>query len=251
MVAASRSMAPLAIALSRRGVAAVAPDLPGFGLSDKPARALDVDEHADALAAWMRAAAPDGAALLGNSFGSQIAAAAVQRHPALVPRLVLVAPTIDPEQRRIALRVMPFLDRPARRSRRPRLPSVQRWRDRAQRGFLGASERRLGALPSLGRLLLTEYLSAGLLRALSTYRHSIRDEIADRLPDITVPTLVIRGENDHVVRAGWARRATDLLGDGHLVTVPGADHSGQLTAAEPIADLVAPFLREGHNQATG
>jgi pimeloyl-ACP methyl ester carboxylesterase len=251
MVVASRSMEPLGRALAARGITVVAPDLPGFGRSAKPARALDVDEHADALAGWMRTAAPAGAAVLGNSFGSQIAAAVAQRHPALVPRLVLIAPTIDPEQRRLALRAMPFLDRPARRSRQARLPAAQRWRDRAQRGFLRASAWRLGEQPSLGQLLLIEYLSAGLLRAVSTYRHSIRDDIAGRLARISVPTLVVRGENDHVVRAGWARRATGLLHDGHLATVPGADHSGQLTAAEPIADLVVAFLRGHHVQPTG
>src|SRR5687768_13321911 len=31
-----------------------APDLPGYGLSDKPERVLDVPELADVLAGWMR-----------------------------------------------------------------------------------------------------------------------------------------------------------------------------------------------------
>src|SRR5919109_4238865 len=43
-----------------------APDLPGFGLSDKPRRTLAVPQLADSLAAWMRARKLRDAALVGN-----------------------------------------------------------------------------------------------------------------------------------------------------------------------------------------
>jgi pimeloyl-ACP methyl ester carboxylesterase len=48
-------------------------DLPGFGLSDKPARTPDVAGLADTLAAWILAAGLDRPALLANSFGYQVA----------------------------------------------------------------------------------------------------------------------------------------------------------------------------------
>jgi pimeloyl-ACP methyl ester carboxylesterase len=137
---------------------------------------------------------------------------------------------------------MPFLDRPGRR--RPSKRAKARWGD-AQRQLLRAWQRRLGPRPSLRDLLVTEYVAAGLLRAASTYRHGIHDDITTRLPRIGVPTLVVRGANDRIVTASWARRATGLLADGRLRTVTGADHSGQFAAAEPIAELVAEFLEDG------
>jgi pimeloyl-ACP methyl ester carboxylesterase len=53
----SRYMTPIAIELAAT-CKVYAPDLPGFGLSAKPSRILDVPALADALAAWMRALRP-------------------------------------------------------------------------------------------------------------------------------------------------------------------------------------------------
>lgn len=51
-----------------------APDLPGFGKSDKPPRVLNVAELSDSLVAWMEKIGLKSAALVGNSFGCQIIA---------------------------------------------------------------------------------------------------------------------------------------------------------------------------------
>jgi pimeloyl-ACP methyl ester carboxylesterase len=67
-------------------------DLPGFGLSFKPARALDVRDLARALAAWLAETALAGPVLLANSFGCQVAAELAAERPDLVDRLVLLDP---------------------------------------------------------------------------------------------------------------------------------------------------------------
>lgn len=58
-------------------------DLPGFGLTDKPAEPLDVAGLADALAAWIRAAGLERPTLLANSVGCQIAVDCAVRHPTM------------------------------------------------------------------------------------------------------------------------------------------------------------------------
>ena len=63
-----RYMVPVARHLARH-YRVFAPDLPGFGDSEKPRRALDVPELGDALAAWIRATGLGRAVPLGNSFG--------------------------------------------------------------------------------------------------------------------------------------------------------------------------------------
>src|SRR5205814_1291352 len=76
-----------------------APDLPGYGKSFKPRPILTVSQLADALAAWMDANAIAKAHFAGNSFGCQILAEFASRHPALVDKLMLQGPTVDPEAR--------------------------------------------------------------------------------------------------------------------------------------------------------
>jgi pimeloyl-ACP methyl ester carboxylesterase len=70
-------------------------DLPGFGLSGEPGRVLDVAEHADHLADWLAAAELPPVAVLGNSFGCQVAVDLAVRYPDRVCGLVLVGPTMD------------------------------------------------------------------------------------------------------------------------------------------------------------
>jgi 2-hydroxy-6-oxonona-2,4-dienedioate hydrolase len=91
-------MLPVAERLARR-YPVYLPDLPGFGDSAKPARALDVPGLAEALAEWIRAVRLQPVALLGNSFGCQIIADLTARYPDLVERAVLQGPTTPPQDR--------------------------------------------------------------------------------------------------------------------------------------------------------
>ena len=245
MVAASASMVPLGEQLARHGCTAWIPDVPGFGYSSRPAYALDIDETADALAAWLRELGLSGVCLLGNSSGAQSAAALAQRHPDLVGSLVLLSPAVPADQRRRGLRALPFL--PALKARRP--PDA--WRRRAALGAVGprvlrALHRWLGAQPELTPLILAEYAAVSPARTLSTYRHALLDAVEDRLPDLHLPVLVLRGEDDGVISEAWARRVAGTVPDGRLRVVPGADHNAQYLAAQQVVDLAAPFIWAVH-----
>jgi len=72
------------------------PDLAGFGLSSKPDAALDVGDHAGVVAALLDTLGTSPVALVGNSFGCQVAVELALRRPDLVAALVLVGPTTDP-----------------------------------------------------------------------------------------------------------------------------------------------------------
>jgi 2-hydroxy-6-oxonona-2,4-dienedioate hydrolase len=94
LVISSRYMEPLAEQLAALcDVYAV--DLPGYGLSDKPACVLSLPDLADALSEWMKAEGLASAHLAANSFGCQVLAEFAVRHPHQVDRLVLQGPTID------------------------------------------------------------------------------------------------------------------------------------------------------------
>ena len=72
-----------------------APELPGFGKSDKPAHVLDIHELADILAEWVRVIDIPSAVFLGNSLGCQVIVDLAVRYPLLVEAAVLVGPTVD------------------------------------------------------------------------------------------------------------------------------------------------------------
>lgn len=213
LVISSRYMEPLAGILGRH-FRVLAPDLPGFGESDKLRHVLDVDELADALALWLAASGIARAAFIGNSFGCQVLAALAVRHPAVVDRLVLQGPTVDPAARNLV---------------------VQFWRDIVN----GRREPR-----PMGPLARIDYAKAGLRRALATARILIRDRIEARLPLIAAPTLVLHGSRDPVSPQQWAEAATRLLPNGKLVVVDGGTHTLNYTYPDEFAAAIMPFLDE-------
>lgn len=72
-------------------------DLLGHGHSDRPTSfAYTLQDHADTLAATLRAAGVRGAEVVAHSMGGSVAVVLAARHPELVSRLVLVDANLDP-----------------------------------------------------------------------------------------------------------------------------------------------------------
>ncbi|WP_171171482.1 alpha/beta fold hydrolase [Streptomyces sp. I05A-00742] len=81
-----------------RGRRSLFVDLPGHGISDRPADfAYTLEDHADALAAVLRAAGAEGAELVAHSMGGAVAVVLAHRWPGLVSRLVLTEANLDPD----------------------------------------------------------------------------------------------------------------------------------------------------------
>jgi 2-hydroxy-6-oxonona-2,4-dienedioate hydrolase len=206
-----RYMMPVAEELAR-DFRVFVPDLPGFGESGHPRKALGMAELADGLAAWMRATGLARVPLLGNSQGCQIIANLAVRHPDLVARAVLQGPTSPPEERSW-------------------LKQFVRWRQNAPFNP-----------PELDPLSWPEYRKSGYLRVLRTFHYSLKDAIEERLPQIRVPVLVVRGERDPICRADWARHLTGLLPQGRLVEIPQVAHTLVFTAPVELAGATRSFL---------
>ncbi len=206
-----RYLMPLAARLAGRHPVHVV-DLPGFGYSGDPGRVLDVAEHAEHLAAWLDAAGLGSVAVLGNSFGCQVAVDLALRRPDRVRCLILVGPTIDPAARTAARQILRWL------------------RDTTREDPL--------QLP----ILLRDVRNAGPHRVAGTLAHALRDPIEDKLPLVGIPALVTRGGREPIVPMAWAQRAAGLLPLGELAVVPGSPHNANYSAATVLAELVVPFL---------
>ena len=189
-----------------------APDLPGFGKSERPARALNVAELADALARWMAEVGIPRAVMLGNSIGCQVVVDLALRRPELVERVVLVSPTVDSRARTVF------------RSFARLLLDVPRER------------------PSLLLIALLDYLQAGLGRTAQTFGYAIQDPIEERLPRLAQPALVVRGGRDPIVPQPWAEEVAALLPAGRLIVIPGAPHGVNHHSPAELAQLVLDFL---------
>ncbi|MFI8311359.1 alpha/beta fold hydrolase [Streptomyces microflavus] len=72
-------------------------DLPGHGISDRPAGfGYTLEDHADALAAVLDAAGVRGGLIVGHSMGGSVSVVLAHRRPDLVSGLVLTEANLDP-----------------------------------------------------------------------------------------------------------------------------------------------------------
>ncbi|KQP21911.1 alpha/beta hydrolase [Methylobacterium sp. Leaf102] len=207
----SRYMVPLARHLAPH-FRVYAPDLPGFGLSDKPDRALTVRELADALAAWTHAVGVQRAAFVGNSLGCEVLVELALRHPDLVARLVLQGPTPDPEPRNLIRQILGFFA----------IAPFERW--------------------SLAWVALIDYARGGIRRYILTLRSMVDNRIGKKVLRITQPTLVVWGTRDYIVPHAFAVSLAGSLPDGRLAVIPGAAHGMNYSHPEAFTAVLLPFL---------
>lgn len=214
LVVSSRYMVP-----ALRGLApfhpVYAPDLPGFGESEKPTRVLGVRGLSDALAAWMRTVGLRSAALVGNSMGCQVIVELVLRHPGLVEKVVLQGPTMDPRARNAPQQIWRLLLDTLRES------------------------------PSLLPIELRDFLAAGAGRSWRTFRYALKDPVEEKLPEVCVPALVVSGSRDPISPRRWAEEVARLLPQGRLAVVPGAPHAANYSAPVEFTRAVRAFLEGG------
>ncbi|MEQ9670884.1 alpha/beta fold hydrolase [Coleofasciculus sp. G2-EDA-02] len=211
LVVSSRYMMPTAELLAP--VAHVyAPDLPGYGESDKPDYLLELPELADILCKWMDAVGIERATMLGNSFGCQIIVEFAIRHPHRIERAVLQGPTMNRHARTFGQQLWQLI-----------LDS--RLED-----------------PSQAPIQAYDYWQAGLLRAVCTIQIALADRIEAKLPDVKVPTLVVRGGEDPLVPQYWAEEVVELLPQGQLAIIPGGGHTLNYSAPVELSRVTKAFL---------
>ena len=214
LIVSSRYMVPTLKRLARH-YRVYAPDLPGFGKSEKPSRILNVAGLSDTLSAWMDAMGLEGAALVGNSMGCQIIADLAVRRPELVERVVLQGPTMDPHGRSVSRQAARFL------LDVPREP------------------------PSLLGIELLDYLATGTRRGWCTLRYALENRIEEHLPRLRAPALVVRGSRDPICPQRWAEEMIQILPEGRLVVLPGAAHAANFGAPAKLVGEIREFLEEG------
>jgi 2-hydroxy-6-oxonona-2,4-dienedioate hydrolase len=190
-----------------------APDLPGHGRTETPARPLGVPDLAAALARWLDVMRIERAHILGHSMGCQTAVELAVRRPGLVDRLVLVGPTMDRDARSVSGALPRFL---AGGVHEPARMSLLIAKDYAR----------------MGARLLPE------LRAMFAYT------IESRLPRLGTPVLLVRGEHDRVASARWIEELAHATPGADALCVRGAAHAVHFTNPDEIVERIRPFLDE-------
>jgi pimeloyl-ACP methyl ester carboxylesterase len=247
-------------ALAAAGFRAVAPDLRGYGASDKPPRGYDLPTLAADVAALVRALGERDAVVVGHDWGGLLAWTTAVLHPRAVRRLVVLS---APHPRRLR---GAMADLPQRRAWRhvlgyqlPRLPErrltradddpvaelLQRWSGPDwvhTADFAEAVERYRSAarIPqaAYGAMEYHRWLGRSQLRP-DGLRYARR-----MAAPVTAPTLQLHGEQDSCVLPATARGSDRYVAGAYeWRDVPRVGHFPQEEAPDEVTDAITSWAR--------
>ncbi|MGN6324678.1 alpha/beta fold hydrolase [Pseudolysinimonas sp.] len=169
----SRYFHPLAAELARSAHVFLV-DLPGYGAAPDPRRDVTLEDHAAALAAAIRSAGIDAPVLVGHSMGSNVVSLVADRDPDVTDRIVLLAPTLEPELRTAG-----------RAIRRLLLDGLRE-------------------PPRVFAIAASDYLvRCGLPYLLRQLPHLLEDRVEERMERLRARVLVVDGDRDPIVPNRW------------------------------------------------
>ena len=230
--------------IAEAGYTVYAPDLRGFGLSDKGwDKSMSQDAQADRLKAFLDAQGIDRAVLAGNSMGGGIVTHFALRYPDRVRGLVLVDPAIYGDTSSgIASALIG-------------LPGIQRWGQHVVRLLLGNSERNANMLKSawFDSAKVTPDVLSGYRRALQTpnwdinllalIRDGASNNLGPRLKELNVPTLIVWGEYDTWISPTNAPKLNQDIAGSKLAIIKDAGHVPHEERSQEFNGLLIDFVK--------
>ncbi len=224
----------------------ISPDLPGFGeTAPLPDRLHDLGAYADWLRAFVDAVAP-GAVILGHSFGSIVASAAVADGLS-TPRLILLNPI-----------GAPALEGP--RAILTRLAIFYYWAGARLPERLGTAVLRNGLVVRIMSVAMAKTADKELRRFVhdqhDTYfarfadRDVLRDafvtsvshDVSEFAARIAQPTLLVAALKDDLTPIEAERRLATLFARAELVEIPDVGHLIHYETPQPAAAAIRRFL---------
>jgi pimeloyl-ACP methyl ester carboxylesterase len=226
-------------------------DMRGFGRSDKPANA---DYSVPALAGVVRDLLDrleiPRISLVGSSFGCAIAITFAHQNPRRVRKLVLINPVCYPQKSHSVTRL-------ARMGLLATFAGPALRRPSLGQNLIAGPLRRSYADPSFATTELVQTYhqllthNSGERSFLATLKALDEAEVARRVPELRQQTLVIWGEQDHVLPATDADKLTRDLGHCRIELLPDAGHLPHEEQPDRVNSLIATFLAQDDTVQSG
>ncbi len=226
----------------------IAPDLPGHGVSDKPAGDYSLGSLASALRDLLLALGYERATVLGHSLGGGIAMQFAYQFPERTERLVLVSSGGLGQDVNLILRAAC-------------LPGADLFLATVAGPLAAAGSRVASTLGRLGwrpapdlQEVASGFSSLADTATRMAFLHTLRGVVgtAGQRVDATnrlylaadVPTLLLWGENDPIIPVRHAAEAHERMPGSRLVTFAGAGHMPHLDEPMRFTDALLDFLEQ-------
>ena len=214
----------------------ITPDLRGFGGSTEldSLSAMAISDYADDVVDLLGELSVSRAVIGGLSMGGYVALALLQGAPQIIEALVLAdtrATADSPDGRANRRDLLALVDREGPSGvAREMMPKL-----------LGKTTRELNpSAEAQVRRLIKQQSPVAIRSAIHRMMH--RPDSTALLPQVTVPTLVIVGEEDELTPPEDSRRIAEAVPGATLVTIPGAGHLSNLEQPDAFNAALNGFL---------
>lgn len=222
----------------------IAPDLLGFGESERPRPGLDADQHTQAVADALRDIPGTGpCTVVASGFGASIAIKLAVQHPELVRSLVLLAPEGVRGGRRREPRGIKLLARMPRvnsfvyRHAISRPPFVRDWLRRfGLGGVRQVSDENLSVITTCAAQYGAEHAILGFLRGRGRY------DVVRQTARISQPTTILWPSDDPQFPLSAAEDARESIQFCRILTHPEVCPLAALESPDVIDTLVRSAL---------
>lgn len=222
-------------------------DRPAFGLTERPLPGewsgrspYSAEAQADQTVALMDELGIERAVLVGNSAGGAIATLTTLRHPERVQALILVDAAIYAGGGAPGF-IRPLLQTPQMNHLGPLISrGIQRWGYQfGQSAWHDPSKFSDDIWANYQKPLRAENWDRGLWELT---RASQPLGLAERLGEISAPTLVITGDDDRIVPTEQSIRLASQIPGAELVVIPQCGHVPQEECPQAFLQAVNGFL---------
>jgi len=208
--------------LAKKGLRVIIPDLAGFGKSQKPFEAWDLNEYCGFIQEFVEFLNLENFYLLGHSFGGAIAVKCSLKCPEKIEKLFLVGAACI---RRKTIKKKLFYILAKFFKIFSFFPGYSTLKKGFYRFIVGKSD-----------YLQTE----GIMRDI--YLKVTKEDLSDILPNIQVPTIIIWGEKDDVTRLKEAHLINKKIKNSQLEILQGLNHDLNVKAPEKLSEAIKQFL---------
>jgi pimeloyl-ACP methyl ester carboxylesterase len=233
-----------------------APDLPGFGRSEKPRARYGIPYFTRFVDRYMESRGLRSAAVVAASLGGRIGLELTLKHPKRVSRLVLVnslglgrpalhltyglvtVPGLGEAVMRVARNALGWAPAPMIRGFAARYVGVSADLERTMDDEYLANLRELYAADGYHGAYLATVRSLVTLKALFNAEH----DLTSRLHEIKVPVQLIWGADDPLFPVEHATRAHANIPHSRLAVIEGAGHTPQAERPEEFNRVLHHFL---------
>ncbi len=216
------------IALAETEFQVVCIDLPCFGTEPCPSSVWGVEEYTAFVVTKIKAITEQPVMLLGHSFGGQIASSVAATHPDMVKKLILTgAAALRPK--RSLRRGLFFLIAKCGKLLF-KLPIIGRFDALAKKVLYKGTDS-----PDYGE-------TSGIKRDI--FRKIIRQDLRHLLPSISVPTLLVWGDQDSYVPLRMGKKINTLIPKSKLLVIKGGRHGLHLMQTDTLFNVVRSFVFE-------